>query len=448
MARTLRRFGDGPAPLAALLMLLIACGGHPAQKRRSPQAQPSARRADAGRASGAAAFDDSGVDEDAGGARPRAGATVPALPPARTGDDFVAYDPVMPSSDRIVAFAFEVPSDAVSFVLTLDPKNTPRRIDLLRLVGPDGATLFDAAGPSPQPFDPGVQSSVNDALPYSTMLPSSPETPFAAGRYLAALAVAAAPPGSDASVAIDVTWKRAPSAPTSGKLALALCFVEGAMLDATAAQGDDLLQSALGSLREIYRAANLEVDSVAYRDLAGSEAAKLVSVHDDTQLADLLGLVRAQASPADESSVNLVFVDSLEAALGQSQRGKASGLPGPGVAAFASPRGGVVLALSTLPASSSRAGELLAHETAHYLGLRHTSEYDGMRHDPIADTPECPASRATRTTSDGIHVLAAEDCADLDGSNLMFYTPPLGFTAQRELTQGQMFVLLRNPLVR
>ena len=143
-----------------------------------------------------------------------------------------------------------------------------------------------------------------------------------------------------------------------------------------------------------------------------------------------------------------MFVDDLEVAPGQGQRGKSSGLPGPALANGSPRRGGVVLAISTLPASSRLLGELLAHETAHYLGLRHTSEYDGIGHDPIADTPECPAARASKTTSSGVRVLTAEDCADLDGHNLLFYTPPQGFGTQEDLTPGQAFVLLRNPLVR
>ncbi len=106
-----------------------------------------------------------------------------------------------------------------------------------------------------------------------------------------------------------------------------------------------------------------------------------------------------------------------------------------------------MLALEALPSSASRAGELLAHEVAHYLGLRHTSEFDGLRHDPIADTPECPAERATAESPDGTPLLTPDDCEDLGGRNLLFYTPAVGFS-QRELTPDQVFVLTHHPLAR
>jgi hypothetical protein len=108
----------------------------------------------------------------------------------------------------------------------------------------------------------------------------------------------------------------------------------------------------------------------------------------------------------------------------------------------------VILAVDTLPVSGGRIGEMLAHESAHYLGLRHTSEFDGLRHDPLADTAECPAERSSQMSSDGTPVLSAEDCADLDGGNLLFYTPPQQLAAQDALSADQRFVLLRSPLVR
>ena len=36
---------------------------------------------------------------------------------------------------------------------------------------------------------------------------------------------------------------------------------------------------------------------------------------------------------------------------------------------------------------------LIAHELGHQLGLFHTTEADGSAHDPISDTPECPAAQ-------------------------------------------------------
>ncbi|MFI5308696.1 MAG: hypothetical protein ACHQ53_15170 [Polyangiales bacterium] len=431
-----------------LCALLASCGSRHSLPSRRPQSKADAGRFDAGRsrAEDDAAVADAAADHDADAVHDAGSDAGRPLLPNRRGDDFLVYDPVSPNLDGSVTLAFDLPEDAVSFVLTADPKATPRRIDLLHVLAPDGASVFDVSGASPQPFDPGVASSVNDALPYSVMFPSSPETPFATGHYQVVLGIAAAPAGSDDALALELVWKRAPSPLTSGGLGLVLWFVQGAMLDAASAQSEPTLQAALSKMRDIYKGIGIDLSSIDYRDLTGAQVAKLSSVHDDGEFAELLTLLQPEAPTTPV--VNLVFVDDLEVAPGQGQRGKSSGLPGPALADGSPRRGGVVLAISTLPASSQLLGELLAHETGHYLGLRHTSEYDGIRHDPIADTPECPAARATKVTSDGVHVLTAEDCADLDGYNLLFYTPPQGFSTQEALTPGQAFVLLRNPLVR
>jgi hypothetical protein len=432
--------------LSALAALLVGCAGSHASGK--PKARPAADAGhrDAGDRDGAvdAASEAAAPDEDAAVVADAGSDAAVPLPAPVVRDDSLFFDPVTVQSDGTVTVDFDLPADALSFVLTLDPKTTPRRVDLLQVVAPDGTVLFDASVKGPQPFDPGVSSSVSDPLPYSVMLPSSPETPFATGHYQVQLGVAAAPAGADPSVALDVVWKRALTPPTSGKLALGLWFVQGAMLDAASAQTDQNLQAALMLTRDIYSAAGIDL-SLEYRDLRGADAQKFSTVHDELGVAQLLELLRAEAS--DAPVLPIVVIDSLESAPGKTVRGKTSGLPGPPASAGLARAGGVIIALSTLPSSSRQVGELLAHEAAHYLGLRHTSEYDGVRHDPIADTPECPADRASRSTSNGMALLRAEDCSDLDGHNLMFYTPLQLDRSQHELTQGQAFVLLRNPLV-
>jgi hypothetical protein len=85
-------------------------------------------------------------------------------------------------------------------------------------------------------------------------------------------------------------------------------------------------------------------------------------------------------------------------------------------------------------------GITMAHETAHSLGLYHTSERQaGGLHDLISDTPECPAS----ADLDGDGLLSPEECADYDAGNLLFWTGS-GNTA---LSSGQAEILLAAPIV-
>ncbi len=82
----------------------------------------------------------------------------------------------------------------------------------------------------------------------------------------------------------------------------------------------------------------------------------------------------------------------------------------------------------------------------HFLGLRHTSEPDGLTHDPLTDTPECPADRRTFQTLSGSLLLSVDDCVDLDGLNLMFSTPPTAAIPHTLLSADQHTILRRHPL--
>jgi hypothetical protein len=383
--------------------------------------------------------DSSAVDA----APPRDSAT-DGQPAPVLGDDYVRYDALQPSPRGVVRLVFDAPADAVSFVATVDPDPAPRAILLLELHGPLGL-LWSAFEDGPHAFEPLVRGNLNELAPYTVMLPSAPELPLVPGRYELALRV-----GTDGELPVraDVVFKRAASEPAGGTLPIALWFVEGAGLDAAAAAAHMRLQDGLVALADILDPAGIEVTILAPRDLAGDGAAELAVLDDDAETAELLARLAAEDAAASERALHVVFVASIDAGDGKTVRGKTTGLPGPPAHPELARRGAVILALDTLPVSAGRIGEMLAHEAAHYLGLRHTSEFDGERHDPLLDTPECPAERSSQTSSDGTPVLSAEDCADLDGNNLLFYTPPLPALAQDQLSADQQFVLLQNPLVR
>jgi hypothetical protein len=78
-------------------------------------------------------------------------------------------------------------------------------------------------------------------------------------------------------------------------------------------------------------------------------------------------------------------------------------------------------------------GVLFAHEVGHYLGLFHTTEFDGVTTDPLADTFSCGGD--IRSNPEG--------CPDIN--NVMF---PLADVSHVGLTSEQGAVLRANPLTR
>jgi len=61
--------------------------------------------------------------------------------------------------------------------------------------------------------------------------------------------------------------------------------------------------------------------------------------------------------------------------------------------------------------------KILVHEIGHYLGLYHTTESTGTEHDPLSDTPECPASM----DSDGDGRVTGPECRSNGADYLMFW---------------------------
>lgn len=85
-------------------------------------------------------------------------------------------------------------------------------------------------------------------------------------------------------------------------------------------------------------------------------------------------------------------------------------------------------------ANAEKEGNVLAHETGHYLGLFHTTERDGADFDPLDDTPRCDAATIAAGTSgcpDFVNVMFG------GGSPTATMTSPL----QRHIVQS-------SPLVR
>ncbi len=139
-------------------------------------------------------------------------------------------------------------------------------------------------------------------------------------------------------------------------------------------------------------------------------------------------------------AVNLFIVDDYADEPGT--LGEAGGIPGP-LGVLGVDGAGVIVALDghrlndgTLDVTTM--GETMAHEVGHQFGLFHTTESDGSSTESLDDTPDCP--RNADSNNDG--EWSAEECADYDGRNFMFWVT--GNFTQDEVSAEQALVLSRS----
>jgi hypothetical protein len=422
--RALRRLGFAQA--LGIALALAACSDDDAAPPDSGIAVPDAAR-DAG------PDEDSGSDED-GGADAGAG------PEKIVGDDFVLYPELEPEADGELIVRFGIPNGARSFALTVVPR-TARRVLLVSLHGPGDELLFDGLADEPTgPLAGAITHNVEPALPLSVLYPNTPEAPFGPGFYSARLYLDEIASDADPSASVDIVLGRPIDDAEPRVLGLQLWVASGASLTPDDIIADDTMLEAFGALRSIFERADITVPSFGLNELGVPED-QLAIV--DSEAATLRVLDALADYPG--RGVHVVFVDRIEAGEGKTVLGKTTGIPLPPPHDELARRGAVLIALETLPSDPERIAELIAHETSHALGLRHTSEAAGERHDPLLDTPECPSERATFETTSGALLLTAEDCEELGGDNLLFYTPPRTDFAQQTLTPDQAWVLARNP---
>jgi hypothetical protein len=382
---------------------------------------------------------DAATGEDAG-AEQDAGPDASDEPERIVGDDFVQYPELFPEPDGELIVRFGVPENARSFALTVVPR-AARRVLLVSLDGPSGARIFDGLADEPTgPLAGATTYNIEPALPFSMLYPNTPEAPFDAGVYTARLYLDDIDSGEDPSASVDIVLGRRIDETLPRTLGVQLWVAAGATMTPDDLVTDGTMLAAFGALRTIFERADITLPDIGVSEL-GTPADALAVVDGDEVIVGILDALAGYPG----RGVHVVFVDRIGAGEGKTVLGRTTGIPTPPAHDELERRGAVLIALETLPSDPERIAELIAHETSHALGLRHTSEANGERHDPLSDTPECPAERATFESSTGALLLTAEDCDDLDGDNLLFYTPPRSGFAQQTLTSDQAWVLTRNP---
>ena len=187
-------------------------------------------------------------------------------------------------------------------------------------------------------------------------------------------------------------------------------------------QSSDII-STLDKLKLIYSKSGIDLSIDSITKVSSSEYTILSTSFTNYSTSKLL------ETCSEAGKVNIFFIEDFYSS---GSIGISAGIPGSqGVKGN---RNGVLVNLNSHVSGGKIDDQLLAetagHEMGHFLGLFHTTESNGIDHDPISDTPECSFTTANQ-------------CGKQYGAdNLMFWSSWANGN-QDNLTEGQVYVLKR-----
>lgn len=252
--------------------------------------------------------------------------------------------------------------------------DTSSRVVVFDITDPAGTNIFNFTSPT------NIADIFPTALPggFSVLLPNSPTLPFASGPWTFNLADT-----RPTTVNIQAIIKTASNAAlTTGKLNANLFFVGLPGLNAGSAPTDPNFQTVLSKVRSIYAQIGVELGDLTYIDITGADAISFT----DVQEQDLGALFRLSNHPkARDGAVNIFLVDSIIVnGVGGLILGESGGIPGMPIRG--TPGSGLAVTMADFPNGLDTIADTVAHETGHWLGLFHTTEFGGTVFDPLPDT--------------------------------------------------------------
>jgi len=355
-----------------------------------------------------------------------------------------------------------VPNEAAPLTLT-DPAGTVLFDQFLPPADPTRAPVYLAAA-SPGTGTLTVPSSTAGLELAASGLPQGTWSLVVSDlAYVCTLAANCAQGGGSNAGTYGLTILLKPSpgaAPARIDVAINLATGDATAITAASAGSDPDLQRMVSSLGVLLARAGLTLGRTTYVDVPPAVASRLAAgVHiDDNGACGDLSRLFATAPAGKQLNVFLVstFVSSA-APSGTTIVGIDSAIPGP---ATISPttQSGVAVSVVNLRAARENCGGavaldctpdgsggasccgadvtafFVAHELGHFLGLYHVTEREGVRFDPLEDTPACPCQSCApdpRTCASAQpapaspHLMSIAECRASascgGGDNLMFW---------------------------
>ncbi len=337
-------------------------------------------------------------------------------------------------------FRVSVPSDASSLTIIADGGDASD-IDIYSITDPTGAEMVVWNSDNDLVGRNSTEKYGQSALSFT--IPHSSDYAFNTGEWSFEIADIGSTFVSEGSKEISIYTIIKTG--LGSKLDVNVWVV--AIQDYTGAN-DQNLATIIDEFKRIMNKAGVTIGNVNIRELTGSQAELLTFPDMSTdsnankQPDDLDDLFRL-SSQAGNDYINLFFVTSM----GSGKLGRAGGIPGIPLLQGTAHSGVIISSLGGFTQMTSgdllMQGATIAHEVGHYLGLYHPTEKYGATFDPISDTPEC---RATTYDTDGDGVVTSNECKNLDGPNLMFWSS--ASYVQDTLSSMQEGVIKRNPSVK
>lgn len=334
----------------------------------------------------------------------------------------VPLGPVTPD----VPYTFTVPPNALSFNVVVTGGQFSTKVGVKTLVSPTSVTVLDDHVPlgGNHAVTVGENGTAAAECPQSDGLGAMPVTP---GTWTVTFSGPA-----DAKLVGSVTIQVTDDGKFHGGLLDMHVYVpddmvvNGAPITATTAPNNSDVEARIAAFfaRTALHAAVYR-GNVVYHRLPSSYG----TIDDYTELANSFRESKVVADGTQ--ALHVIFAESIDlsAMNGFKVWGIASGIPG------ASTRSGTVasgVALSFLGATAEEDAAALEHETGHFFGLSHTTEFmDGM-HDPLIDTPTCDMIDL-KTCPDNVSVMFPT-----------FVQPP----ELMQFTLAQTTIFATNPAVR